>query len=196
MDRPQYQLRHHGAVPQAQEDVGRRGRWKQIRRRWWHVLRGVENKEGHVSGVCKTFCAYVQVSIAQYNIVAWQEKSIFAPLIIVVIIIYCLATAYLKRHNQAKIIEKSVFLFCLLNMTIWREHIQGLELRKFFNVCAAHLLIERDIKTKFPYFLFWTCMSEIRNREFKKWAAVCLCTIAYSHTMTRCNYSTFTCQLS
>ena len=160
MDRSQYQLRHHGAVPQAQEDVGRRGRWKQIRRRWWHVLRGVENKEGHVSGVCKTVCAYVQASIAQYNIVSWQEKSIFAPLIIVVI------------------------------------HIQGLELRKFFNVCAAHLLIERDIKTKFPYFLFWTCMSEIRNREFKKWAAVCLCTIAYSHTMTRCNYSTFTCQLS
>ena len=38
----------------------------------------------------------------------------------------------LKRHNQAKIIEKSVFLFWLLNITVWCKHVHRLELQKFF----------------------------------------------------------------
>ena len=38
-------------------------------------------------------------------------------------------------------------------------------MRVFFIFCAAHLPVKRDIKTIFAYFLFWTCMSEIRNRE-------------------------------
>ena len=42
-----------------------------------------------------------------------------------------------------------------------------LELRKFFLILVLHIyqLIERDIKTKFPYFLFWTCMSKISHLE-------------------------------
>ena len=36
----------------------------------------------------------------------------------------------------------------------------------FFNFCAAHLPVKRDIETKLPYILFWTCMSEIRNGNF------------------------------
>ena len=44
----------------------------------------------------------------------------------------------LKRHNQAKIIKKSVFLFWLLNMTIRCEHVHRLELlRKSFTFRAA-----------------------------------------------------------
>ena len=46
-------------------------------------------------------------------------------------------------------------------MTIWRKHVHRLELQKFFNFCAAHLPVKRGMETKFPYFLFWTCMSEI-----------------------------------
>ena len=34
----------------------------------------------------------------------------------------------------------------------------------FFNFCDAHLPVKREITTKFTYFLFWTRMSEIRNR--------------------------------
>ena len=30
----------------------------------------------------------------------------------------------------------------------------------------VHLPVRLDIETKFSYFLFWTCMSEIRNRKF------------------------------
>ena len=37
----------------------------------------------------------------------------------------------LKRHNQAKIIKKSVFLFWLINMTIRCKHVHRLELQKF-----------------------------------------------------------------
>ena len=37
----------------------------------------------------------------------------------------------------------------------------------FLYFCVAHYIpVKRNIKTKFPYFLLWTCMSEIRNREF------------------------------
>ena len=50
-------------------------------------------------------------------------------------------------------------------MTIWCKHVHRPELQKFLNFCAAHLPDKRDIETTFPYFLFWTCMSEKRNRE-------------------------------
>ena len=49
-------------------------------------------------------------------------------------------TVDLKRHNQAKIIKKSVTLFWLLNITIWCKHVHKLELQKFFiYFCVAHL---------------------------------------------------------
>ena len=52
-------------------------------------------------------------------------------------------------------------------MTTWCKHLHRLELRTFFNCCVAHYIpVKRDIKTEFPYFLLWKCMSEIRNREF------------------------------
>ena len=70
----------------------------------------------------------------------------------------------LKRHNQAKIIKKSVILFRLLNMTIWCKRVHRLELQKFLNFCAVHLPVKRDIKTKLPYFLFWTCI-HVRNKK-------------------------------
>ena len=72
-------------------------------------------------------------------------------------------------YGLAKIIKKSVILFWLLNMTICCKHAHRLELQKFSNLCAAHLPVRLDIETKFPYFLFWTCMSEIRNREFRRY---------------------------
>ena len=53
-------------------------------------------------------------------------------------------------------------------MTILCKHVHGLELRMFFfYFCAVHLPVRLDIETKFPYFLFWTCFSKIRNREFR-----------------------------
>ena len=52
----------------------------------------------------------------------------------------------LKRHNQAKIIKKSVFLFWLLNMCRGCEQIHRLELCKFFQLCA-HLPVKGGIKT-------------------------------------------------
>ena len=69
---------------------------------------------------------------------------------------------------RSKIIKKSVILFQLLNMTIWCKHVHRLELQTFFfNFCAAHLPVRLDIETKFPYFLFLTWLSIIRNQEFR-----------------------------
>ena len=48
-------------------------------------------------------------------------------------------------------------------MTIWCKHVHRLELQTFFNFCAAHLPVRLDIETKFPYFLFLTWLSIIRN---------------------------------
>ena len=50
-------------------------------------------------------------------------------------------------------------------MTIWCKHVHRLKLQKFFNFCAAHLPVRLDIETKFPYFLFLTWFSIIRNQE-------------------------------
>ena len=69
----------------------------------------------------------------------------------------------LKGLNQAKIITKSVILFWLLNMTIWCKHAHRLEMQKSLHFSASHLPVRLDMETKFPYFLFWTCMSKIRN---------------------------------
>ena len=49
----------------------------------------------------------------------------------------------LKRHNQAKIIKKSVILFWVLTMTICCKHVHRLEQQQFF------------------------CMSEIINLDFR-----------------------------
>ena len=46
--------------------------------------------------------------------------------------IYIKVAVVLRRHNQTKIIKKSVFLFCLLDMSIICQHVHVLELRKFF----------------------------------------------------------------
>ena len=70
----------------------------------------------------------------------------------------------LKGLAQAEIIKKSVILFWLINMTIWCKHVHRLELQKFFNFCAAHLPVRLVIETKFPYFLFLTWLSKIRNK--------------------------------
>ena len=63
----------------------------------------------------------------------------------------------LKRHNQAKIIKKSVFLFQFLNMAIWCEYVYRIELRKYFTFCVAHLPVVRNKDE------IWlrTCMSKI-----------------------------------
>ena len=47
--------------------------------------------------------------------------------------IYIKVAVVLKRHNQAKIIKKSVFLFWLFDMSIICQHVHGLELRKHCN---------------------------------------------------------------
>ena len=62
----------------------------------------------------------------------------------------CYSNVDLKRHNQAKIIKKSVILFWLLNMTIRCKHVHRLELRNFFIFCVAHLPVERDINSNVP----------------------------------------------
>ena len=54
--------------------------------------------------------------------------------------IYIKVAIVLKRHNQAKIIKKSVFLFRLLDMSIICEHVHGLEL------LVAHILYQLSKK--------------------------------------------------
>ena len=47
------------------------------------------------------------------------------------------------------------------------KHIHRLEQckpGKFFYSCVAHLPVDRDIKTKFPYFVFWTCIFDRAER--------------------------------
>ena len=55
----------------------------------------------------------------------------------------------LKRHNKAKIINKSVFLFWLLDKSITCQHVHRLELRTFFKFCVANLTVKHEIRTKF-----------------------------------------------
>ena len=73
----------------------------------------------------------------------------------------------LKGLAQAKIIKKSVILFWLLNMTIWWRHVHRLELQKIFNFSVSHSPVRLYIATKFPYFLFLTWLTIIRNQEFR-----------------------------
>ena len=54
--------------------------------------------------------------------------------------IYIKVAVVLKRHNQAKIIKKSVFLFWLFDMSIICQHVHGLELRKLVKFCVAHYI--------------------------------------------------------
>ena len=75
---------------------------------------------------------------------------------------------FLKGLSQAKIIQKSVIFFLLLNiMTIKCKHVHRLELQFFLMFCAAQLSVRLDIETKFPYFLFLAWLSKIRNQEFR-----------------------------
>ena len=46
---------------------------------------------------------------------------------------------FLKRHNQVKIIKKSVFLFWSLNMTTCCKHGHRLELQKFFLIFVLRI---------------------------------------------------------
>ena len=73
----------------------------------------------------------------------------------------------LKGHVQVWNHQKSLILFWLINMTIWCKHVHRLEMQKNFNFCAGHLPARLDIETKFPYFLFLTWLSIIRNQEFR-----------------------------
>ena len=57
-----------------------------------------------------------------------------------------LRLSILKRHNQAKIIKTSVFLFWILDMAIKCEHVH--ELRKFLKFCVDYLPPKREIRTK------------------------------------------------
>ena len=47
-------------------------------------------------------------------------------------LIFLVLILLLKGLAQAKIMNKSVILFWLLNMTIWCKHVHRLELQKFF----------------------------------------------------------------
>ena len=60
----------------------------------------------------------------------------------------------------------TVILFWLLNMTIWCEHVHRLELRKFFNFCAAHLSVRLDwpIETKF---LISILDNHVKNKKYR-----------------------------
>ena len=56
-------------------------------------------------------------------------------------------------------------------MTIRCEHVHRLELRKYFKLWAAvarqrSKCAESPIYQLFLYFLFWTCMSEIKFRPY------------------------------
>ena len=67
-----------------------------------------------------------------------------------------------RRWSNAGLMLKGLAQL-LINMTIWCKHVNILELKKFFNFCSVHLSVRLDIKTKFPYFLFLTWLSKIRN---------------------------------
>ena len=47
-------------------------------------------------------------------------------------------------------------------MSVWCKHVHELELWKFLNFCVEHLPVKRDMKTKFPYFLF-------REKDMQLW---------------------------
>ena len=51
------------------------------------------------------------------------------------------------------------------------KHVHRLELQKFLSFCAAHLPVRLDLEKKFPYFLFLTWLSIIRNQEFRLYLA-------------------------
>ena len=60
---------------------------------------------------------------------------------------------FIKAKQRLKSSKNQYFYFRFL---IWPYNV-------FLNLCVAYLPVRRDIKTKFTYFLFWTCMCEIRN---------------------------------
>ena len=122
-----------------------------------------------------------RVDVALYDLMVTPQSNWFvgnrpSPILVYIqcndtyFIMHDILTAQfflLKGLTQAKIIKKSVILFCLLNMTIWCKHVHRLELQNCFNFSAAHSPVRLDIETKFPYFLFLTWLSIIRNLEFR-----------------------------
>ena len=99
------------------------------------------------------------------NLLGLDYLKIISPILTFWWLDYHLARA-LKGLTQAKIIKKSVILFWLLSMNLWCKHVHRLELQKFLNFSAAYSPVRLDIETKFPYFLFLTWLSKIRNQKF------------------------------
>ena len=71
-----------------------------------------------------------------------------------------------QPKTQAKISNKSVILFWLINMTIWCKHVNRLELQKFFNFCAAYLPVRLDIETKY---LIFDMVVKNKKSKFRLW---------------------------
>ena len=135
-------------------------------------------------------CCSAQQSIIQYCIVnciilCWAEqqhilnknsfpqaalrvpvcRSLHVTLIMAIFVIfYYHIKGTGSRSNHQKIGD---FILASLYDHIWCKRVHRLELQMFFNFCAAHLPVRLDIETKFPYFLFLTWLSVIRNREFR-----------------------------
>ena len=78
-------------------------------------------------------------------------------------------------------------------MTIWCKHVHRLELQKFFNLSVAHSPVRLDIDTKFPYFLFLTWLSIIRNRRFRLYISSLTGECAAQKLKNLCSSSLWTC---
>ena len=64
---------------------------------------------------------------------------------------------------------KAKALYRLLTISMIYEHVHGLELQrsfKFWSLCQRSKSTENLIDQLFLYFLFWTCMSEIKYRPY------------------------------
>ena len=54
-------------------------------------------------------------------------------------------------------------------MTIWCEHVHGLELQKFLNFCVVHLPVILDIyRDEIPVFLIFDMVVQNNTWEFVK----------------------------
>ena len=72
----------------------------------------------------------------------------------------------LKRHNQGKF---TYIFFFFFNMAIRCDYVHRLELWKSFKsalLCQCVKCAVSSIYQLLPYFLFWTCMAEIKFRIY------------------------------
>ena len=74
-----------------------------------------------------------------------------------------IALIILKRHNQAKIIKRSVFLFWLPNMTMWCKHVHRLKLQFQFWILVIFKVEASSLKVIYhplygmnKYVLIWS----------------------------------------